>query len=92
MHANSANVKVGAIFRSESGQLHKILELSKDDQGRTRVRYASKSASLANQAFSSGASESGPALTKTFLGKCGTLLGSAELAQLRTEQILQPGE
>lgn len=90
MHINSPHIKVGAIFKSESGQLRKILALSKDEQGRTRVQYVSKSATVADVAFST--SLSNPALIKTFLGKCGTLQSSADLAQLRAEQILQPGE
>lgn len=95
MSVQAHEVQVGAIFITTlvpPRQLRKVIEITTDDQERTRVHYLSKSADIAKRPFDIIHSKSNPPLLKTFITRCHHLLSQAEIENFRQNNIILPNE
>ncbi len=87
-----SSFKVGDMYITESQQLRKITKISRDEEGRTRISYNSKSAKINNRQFEYGHTLANPPLEKTFQKDMGNLLSDSKKQELISSGILEQSE
>lgn len=92
MPVSISSVNVGEYFTTSTEQLRKVTALDKDDQGRDRVHYLSKSAKIENRKFEFAHTIANPPLLDTFANDCDKHLNAAEVAALRESRIILADE
>ena len=88
MAITSTQVHSGGFYTTAAGQLRKVADLEIDSDGRTRVRYLSKSARIPNRQFDPIHTIKNPPLLDTFVEDCDKELSEPEVEQLRREHII----
>ncbi|MGJ7500712.1 hypothetical protein ACSFBF_10175 [Variovorax sp. ZT5P49] len=92
MAITSAQVHSGGFYTTAAGQLRKVTDLEIDPEGRTRVRYLSKSARIPNREFDPTHTIKNPPLLDTFVEDCDKELSESDVALLRREHIVLADE
>jgi|GEM_PF-5400071 len=87
-----SSFKIGDMYITESQQLRKITKISKDEEGRTRISYNSKSAKIKNRKFRHGHTLANPPLETTFQKDMGNLLSDSQKQELVNSDILEQSE
>lgn len=86
------DVKKGAYFKTNTGQLRKVTDVTKDESGTQHVHYVAKSATLKNRKFEPAHTKANPPTMDTFLNDCGDIVSNDDLAVLRKTNVLTEGE
>lgn len=73
-------------------QLRQVTKIDKDNQGRDRVHYKSKSGEIAGRPFDYAATIANPPEIETFAKACEKHLNSTEVNDLRNKGIILPNE
>lgn len=90
MSIQLSQIYVGGYYLAgtKCDQLRKVIQIVKDDKGRNRIIYVSKSASIPDRSFAPGATLANPALETTFLNACCSELNDSEIKNLREKNII----
>ncbi|MGB6677673.1 MAG: hypothetical protein WBE44_13350 [Terriglobales bacterium] len=88
----SSQIAVCGYYITDTDQLRKIDEITKDAKKRQRISYSAKSAKYKNRAFVAMGTKANPALETTFANACSKRLSASEIATLRNKGVLLPGE
>jgi len=94
MTININDIKIGSYYSAGKNcdQLRKVTNIEKDDQGRNRITYLSKSIKIPNRKFDFAATIANPALESTFAEACCAELTASHISNLRDNKILLTGE
>ncbi|MFM2647982.1 hypothetical protein [Vibrio diabolicus] len=94
MPINAIQINVGGYYYAGANceQLRKVTKIVKDDKGRNRIVYESKSAKIAKRQFVPTATLANPALEATFASDCCSELSASEIQKLRQDNIILANE
>ena len=70
MPIHTSEVVVGGEYITEKDQLRKVTDITKDNDGRTRVHYDCKSANYPNRPWNPCHTKANPPLLDTFVNDC----------------------
>lgn len=92
MAINIADVQVGNFFATSRGQLRKIKQIGKNEQGETVVHYWSKNANSPNLPFHLAHQAALPPKIDVFIKNSGRRLSEEEIETLRLNNVILSNE